>query len=312
MNDFISKEDYSEADIYALIKNEAEESTYLEFKASGALGKTDKIKSEISKDVSAFANSDGGIIIYGIEENNHKADKVSFINGNIFTKEWLAQIISAKIYRIIDDVKIYPIRFNGEIEKSIYIVKIPVSARAPHQASDKRYYKRRGSLSEPIEEYEVRDLYSRILPTKLEIAECLQQIKSSGSTQGKLKRIEYEIGFQIKNVGNTIEKNYKLEIKIPKDVRGSGRSSIADKLAKKDENFYHYSIPNTSPIFQDETSTMCYTTFTISSENIQKLINSKLNLKLFYTSGIDEKEINLLDFLKYKEESVSSKIFSSW
>lgn len=61
--DFFEKEDYNIDDIIALIDNEAEESVHLDFKAAGALSKDDKKKAEIAKDVSAFANSDGGIIV---------------------------------------------------------------------------------------------------------------------------------------------------------------------------------------------------------------------------------------------------------
>ena len=41
------------------------------------MSKDDKKKAEIAKDVSAFANSDGGIILYGIEEQEHKAHALS-------------------------------------------------------------------------------------------------------------------------------------------------------------------------------------------------------------------------------------------
>ncbi|MCW9706022.1 AlbA family DNA-binding domain-containing protein [Fodinibius salsisoli] len=68
MEDFFDKENYNQDDINNLIKNEVEESLILEFKRAGSLSKKRKDKKEIGKDVSAVANSDGGIIIYGIAE----------------------------------------------------------------------------------------------------------------------------------------------------------------------------------------------------------------------------------------------------
>ena len=50
---------------------------YISRRRGGALSKDDKKKAEIAKDVSAFANSDGGIILYGIEEQEHKAHALS-------------------------------------------------------------------------------------------------------------------------------------------------------------------------------------------------------------------------------------------
>ena len=49
-------------DIQDLITNEVEESTELEYKS---MVKVNNWKSELAKDVSAMANANGGIIIYG-------------------------------------------------------------------------------------------------------------------------------------------------------------------------------------------------------------------------------------------------------
>lgn len=54
--DFFDKEDYNIDDIIALIDNDAEESVHLDFKVAGSLGKDDKKKAEIAKDVSAFTS----------------------------------------------------------------------------------------------------------------------------------------------------------------------------------------------------------------------------------------------------------------
>ena len=167
---FLEKEEYNIDDITALIKNEAEESVHLDFKAAGALSKDDKKKVEIAKDVSAFANSDGGIIIYGIEEQNHKAAKLSYIDGNKYTKEWLEQVIQDNVQRRIEGLKIFPIREKGDIANSIYVVKIPRSSNTPHMSADKCYYKRNNFRSVKMEEYEVRDLFYRESTPNLKIS----------------------------------------------------------------------------------------------------------------------------------------------
>ena len=143
MKNFYKKNRYTFKDIQSLIDNDVEESQYLDFKEAGALNKKDqKKKFDISKDVASFANSDGGIIVYGIKEKNHKAGSITFIDGSEITKEWLEQVINSNIQRHIPDLKIYPIRKSGDIKKSIYIVKIPTSAEAPHLSKDKKFYKR--------------------------------------------------------------------------------------------------------------------------------------------------------------------------
>src|SRR5437870_10887135 len=128
------------ADINKLINDKVQESLHLDYKDSRA---SDSGKSnEISKDTSAFANSDGGIIIYGIEE-----DKKHFpvrIDGGIdhstFSHERLEQIIHGNVTPRINDLRIYPIPLS--VDRSVYVVQIPKSHRGPHQAADKKYYKR--------------------------------------------------------------------------------------------------------------------------------------------------------------------------
>lgn len=50
----------SQADLQNLIDSEVEENLNLDYKAAGALEKNPKKKDEVSKDVSAMANSAGG------------------------------------------------------------------------------------------------------------------------------------------------------------------------------------------------------------------------------------------------------------
>lgn len=55
------------ADIQFLIDNSVEESTELEYKRSFAKANP-KWKEELAKDISAMANSNGGVIVYGLKE----------------------------------------------------------------------------------------------------------------------------------------------------------------------------------------------------------------------------------------------------
>ena len=121
--DFDKKDSYSIEDIKSLITNEVEENVHLDYKAAGALAKEDKKRMEITKDVSAFANSDGGIIIYGVSEKDHRPDKITPVDGRTYTKEWLENVIQL-IQPRIEGITIYPIRIDN-LENSVYVVKIP-------------------------------------------------------------------------------------------------------------------------------------------------------------------------------------------
>jgi hypothetical protein len=151
--------------IFTLIKEEVEEDVHLDYKAADALILTDGKKNEISKDVSAFANSDGGVIIYGVLEytgaKRHKPEKISPVNRKDISKETLEQIINQKITPRVHGLVIYPIPIDREKpDEVIYVVEIPKGNTA-HQASDKRYYRRYNFQSIPMDDWEIKDIINR-------------------------------------------------------------------------------------------------------------------------------------------------------
>lgn len=156
--------EWTQKDIEQLISDRATETLTLEFKGPDALKKTDKCKREISKDVSAFANSVGGTILYGINESEEEpscAESMSPVVPAEISTEWLDQVINSNIHRKINGVKIIPIPIKtDDSEGVVYAIQIPESTTA-HQASDHKYYKRSNGRSAPMEDYEVRQTMIR-------------------------------------------------------------------------------------------------------------------------------------------------------
>jgi Putative DNA-binding domain len=154
---------WEESDVLNLIRDQEQESLILDYKSSDALQKTDGKKNELSKDVSAFANSAGGILIYGAEENGHIPVRIDAgCDPNEISKEWLEQVINSRIQRRIDGIVINQISLSGANHgRVIYVVLVPSSLQAPHMASDNKFYKRFNFQSVPMEEYEVRDASRR-------------------------------------------------------------------------------------------------------------------------------------------------------
>jgi len=164
----MTETNWTEEYLKSLIHDGVTESLILDYKGSGALTpKTDSIKKEISKDVSSFANSAGGTIIYGIREVEHLPTELDGIDLRVVTREWLDQVISSRIQRRIDNVRIYQVPLSGGTVA--YVVSIPQSNRAPHMASDNRFYKRFEYQSVAMEEYEVRDVANRAIGPILKI-----------------------------------------------------------------------------------------------------------------------------------------------
>ena len=107
---------WTEQNLLDLIARQQEEHLQLDFKRSPALARTDREKAEISKDISAFANTIGGTILYGIHEAPdppHAAVGIDPVDPIIFTKEWLEQVINSRVHPRIPDIFIDPIAVPG-------------------------------------------------------------------------------------------------------------------------------------------------------------------------------------------------------
>lgn len=289
--------EYAIEDILSLITNSVEESIHLDFKASGALSNQDNKRKEIAKDVSSFANSDGGVIVYGITEVDHKASALSYIDGDLYNKEWLENVISSNIQKRIDGIEIIPIRDGNEISKTIYIVKIPRSNNAPHMSSDNRYYKRFNFKSVPMEEYEVRDLFHRVNMPKLRIA---GKIVTRNFVENGM--VEYTFRSAIFNDSEIICSQYKLNWYIvgDKDKIGYSFDRLYDKInyTTMADNEVKFSISEKQAIYPKEAIDM--PTFKVAVKELHYQYIERITMikmKLFYQGGIDEIEVSLKSIL---------------
>lgn len=155
------------------------EPNHIEFKGRKALDitlsevKSDDVKNTLSKAISAFANSGGGLIVYGIKNPQPGKPLMVddggipiFLKGRQTAKEWLEDIIPHLTDLPLSDFHVYPIE-KSEVGSqfaeghSVYIVEIPNSEQAPHQANDNKYYIRAGGKSQPIGHQLVTDIMGR-------------------------------------------------------------------------------------------------------------------------------------------------------
>lgn len=292
--DLLSLNEFNIEDIQSLIDNEVEENVHLDYKAGEALKKNDSGKNEITKDVSSFANSDGGIIIYGLKEINHKPSEISPVDGKDFTKERLEQII-ANIQPHIKGVTIHPIRVEGDISKSIYVVKIPRGITL-HMATDHRYYKRSNFQSIAMEDYEVKDLFYRHNISNLFIDNCTLKILSSnrGSTI-------YQFCTKIVNDSNVSEMLYKLNCYIINYNVGKYDFFVEDKgnYTEMNKSTLKISFTGIEPLFPFECLDMGRFRIEVPYDYVDDFEkHSTIELKLFYENRIDEYNIFVYKLLK--------------
>lgn len=210
-----------------LIANGIEENPELEYKSAAALQRDDKKVMEITKDVSSFANSNGGILIYGISEdqtNKHLPGHIDTVDRKTITKEWLEQILNAKIRPRIHGLIIHVLTVTED--KAVYILEIPKGETA-HQAEDKRYYRRHNFMVESLFDHEIRDIMGRQKNAEIVIDfDIAKQSNLRKGTDGKPALDDkepyiYWMNIYAENVGKIYAKYINVVFKLPQRcIRG--------------------------------------------------------------------------------------------
>lgn len=233
---------WTESKIKNFITSEIEESLTLEYKSAEALGKSSLQKKEITKDVSAMANSAGGLLIYGIREfaetdKRHLPEKFVPVDRTEFPREWVEQIINS-IRPRIEGIFIHSVQLPSGENDVVYIIEIPQSKTA-HQARNHRYYKRFNFQSVPMEDYEIRDVIFREQMPDVVIRFLVE-----------LKDGEQNLIVQAKNLGSAYARYVACFVDVPIKTL----VNIENKRSVKDGGkYYRHRLTNLNQEYADET-----------------------------------------------------------
>lgn len=249
--------EWTRNDLEQLIADDVRESLTLDYKSSPSLGRESKQRNELSKDVSAFANSAGGIIVYGIVEKGQKADRIDEgCDDAKISREWLEQTIGSLIQPRIQGLVIRQIPLDSG--RSAYAISIPqATSLAPHQATDHKYYRRYNFESVPMADYEVRDSMRRATTPDLFIDFRFTDFE--GTPEGLLTRMSVIIG------NRSQEPAFYSTVDIAIDRRANSASTGEGSWSRSDGWFafdngrmsvseWHrkLTIPNSVPIFREK------------------------------------------------------------
>jgi Schlafen, AlbA_2 len=139
------------------------------------------VRTALSKAVSAFANSGGGVITLGMKNPRLPSEGLAVDDGGVVdavrrpsTREWLEDLVPHLVEPPLLSFNVYAIaggRSGSQIlpGRVVLLVNIPDSSQAPHQALDKRYYGRVGGKSQPLGHRMVADIWGRRRDPQIEL-----------------------------------------------------------------------------------------------------------------------------------------------
>jgi hypothetical protein len=164
---FLSPDLVDSSYLSRLIENKIPENITLDYKRELHIDSSDERK-EFLYDVSSFANSEGGIILYGIEEEKGENSSNSGIPGKIIGIQYnnidnlilkMEDILGNSIQPRIPNIRIKSIEISS---KPLIVIIIPKSYGLPHMVSYKstnKFYKRRNSGKYLVDVFELNQMF---------------------------------------------------------------------------------------------------------------------------------------------------------
>jgi Putative DNA-binding domain len=162
------------------------ESARLEYKSGKGLSRKEDrdrfVREQLSPTLSAFANSEGGILIIGLDEERHTKPRVAKeLDGVVINKgeaiestEQFQQIVDSCISPFLPGIRIRRVGLSDPLaDRSVLVIYVPQGTTA-YQAKDYVYYSRSEfeTKSMPDHEVRLRMLRGRVAQARVEVVHC--------------------------------------------------------------------------------------------------------------------------------------------
>lgn len=208
------------------------EHDFQEYKGSGWVWTGKEVapwlQGAISKQVSAFSNGAGGRIIIGVDDAGQVDGGVPTDLKPSGTREWLEDIITDAVAPRLARFNVFEIPHPGGLFRSailpghaVYVVEIPPSDDAPHQALDHRYYLRIAGKSRPMNHIHVQDILRRSRHPEVTMARVGPYGEpETDSTDPRGPRVFVSFRAFIGNRGRSLARHVGGEILLPRALVG--------------------------------------------------------------------------------------------
>jgi hypothetical protein len=157
------KKSWTETDVKALIGQS--ESIRRDYKAGLMFDREPEGKwvKELSIEVSAFANTEGGDLILGIDEDKKSKPRVASVIDGVsaaLAPERLQQLIEGNVSPYLPGIRVHRVKLSAPPGRVVFVIQVPQGSTA-YQANDGRYYGRSEFEAKYLRDHEIRLRMSR-------------------------------------------------------------------------------------------------------------------------------------------------------
>jgi len=266
-------------------------------------------KNELSILISSFANTCGGIVIAGCNSKKGVVSGYDYFNEKLAI-DLLGFFLESNIYPGIHKIEIEEFRGHEDIGY-FYRIHIPNSSDIPHMALDRKYYKRKNGKAVVMEEYEIREMYTRSKKAELDFFAITNSNGVPVLENGRFNRVSFYPRFLIKNIGSSVEDFYKIELYIPSGIYNPNFSALQKHFSRLEDQYTVFSRSSDSPLFQHEIATVFEANLVIDGNNFHLLEKNEIIMRIYGSNGIKVKHIRAIDTFTYNNEKLRLEDFSN-
>ncbi len=258
--------------------------------------------------VSSMANANGGIVFVGVLAQRKMPKTIECLHNEELVS-WLRLICQTQIFPEIPEciIEKIPVSEDG----FVIGIQIPNSHLAPHMCVDKRFYKRSDNKSVLLEEYEIRDLYTKGKRSEIELFSVTNTGGIPTMSGGKFEKVNFYPRFLVKNTGGCAERFYKVELSVPSAINNPNFNTMSEKFSRFEDGNSIYSFVGKNILFQGEIASIAEPNFVLDETSYNTFENGEIVLKFFFSSGVQVKTFRCKELLLYRNKQIELKDFAT-
>ncbi|MFJ9627414.1 helix-turn-helix domain-containing protein [Streptomyces sp. NPDC101175] len=177
----------TEDDLQRAVDSQVPESADLDWKKDFYQG-TDAGKKELAKDVSAMANTVGGMVVIGVDDGkkDHAHGLAPSEPAPGRGEEWIRSVLANWIQPVVPNVGVRPVKSTVHEGKIYWFLTVPSSTQAPHAVAapgndyNFRVHVRHGTTTRTLAESEIAQRYRDRFQAASDDVDRLREVADAG------------------------------------------------------------------------------------------------------------------------------------